>query len=159
ATLYELLTLEPAFRGSDREELLRQIAFEEPAPPRRGNKAIPAELETGVLKAMEKNPADRHATAKEAGGDLAPVPARRPIRARPAGVVRRLRKWGRRHPAWVAAAGALALAVLLLGGAALWRERGQRAAAEHAVESALDRAELLGRQEQWDEALAVLAVA
>ena len=29
-TLYELLTLEPAYRGSDRQELLRQIAFEEP---------------------------------------------------------------------------------------------------------------------------------
>src|SRR5262249_24388967 len=28
-TLYELLTLEPAFTGSDRQELLRQIAFEE----------------------------------------------------------------------------------------------------------------------------------
>ena len=35
ATLYELLTLEPAFGGSDRQELLRQIAFEEPRPPRR----------------------------------------------------------------------------------------------------------------------------
>src|SRR5262249_16761238 len=37
ATLYELLTLEPAFPGQDREELLRQIAFEEPRPPRRLN--------------------------------------------------------------------------------------------------------------------------
>jgi serine/threonine protein kinase len=57
ATLYELLTLEPAYRGSDRQELLRQIAFEEPRSPRRLNKPIPAELETIVLKAMEKNPA------------------------------------------------------------------------------------------------------
>src|SRR5262249_556079 len=30
ATLYELLTLQPAFAGSDRQELLREIAFEEP---------------------------------------------------------------------------------------------------------------------------------
>src|SRR5262249_25182707 len=51
ATLYELLTLEPAFGGRDREELLRQIAFEEPRPPRRLNAAIPAELATIVLKA------------------------------------------------------------------------------------------------------------
>jgi serine/threonine protein kinase len=35
ATLYELLTLQPAFGGEDRQELLRQIAFEEPAAPRR----------------------------------------------------------------------------------------------------------------------------
>src|SRR5437870_7948492 len=53
ATLYELLTLEPAFSGHDRQELLRQIAFEEPKPPRRLNRAIPVELETVVLKAME----------------------------------------------------------------------------------------------------------
>ncbi len=59
ATLYELLTLEPAFPGTDRQEILRQIAFDDPKPPRRLNKAIPAEIETIVLKAVEKNPADR----------------------------------------------------------------------------------------------------
>jgi serine/threonine protein kinase len=59
-TLYELLSLEPAFCGEDRQELLRQISFEEPRSPRRVNKRIPAELETIVLKAMEKNPAERH---------------------------------------------------------------------------------------------------
>src|SRR5262249_33434112 len=37
ATLYELLTLRPTFEGKDRQELLRQIAFEEPVPPRRVN--------------------------------------------------------------------------------------------------------------------------
>ena len=99
ATLYELLTLEPAFAGTDRQELLRQIAFEEPKPPRRINRAIPAELETIVLKAMEKNPADRYATAKELADDLRRFLADEPILARRAGVVRRLRKWGRRHPA------------------------------------------------------------
>src|SRR5262249_31665285 len=41
-TLYELLTLEPAYNGRNREEVLRQIAFEEPRPPRRLNRAIPA---------------------------------------------------------------------------------------------------------------------
>src|SRR5262249_46618841 len=55
ATLHELLTLEPVFDGADRQELLRQIAFEEPAQLRRHNKSIPAELETIVLKALEKN--------------------------------------------------------------------------------------------------------
>src|SRR5208337_1601122 len=37
ATLYELLTLEPVFNGRDRQELLRQIAFDDPTPPRRLN--------------------------------------------------------------------------------------------------------------------------
>jgi tetratricopeptide (TPR) repeat protein len=159
ATLYELLTLEPAFGGNDRQELLRQIAFEEPKPPRRIYKAMPAELETIVLKAMEKNPAERYATAKELADDLRRWLTDEPIRARPAGVVRRLRKWGRRHRAAVTAAALLLLAVLVLGGIVLVRELDQRAAAKHSVESALERVELLRQQERWDEALAVLEVA
>jgi serine/threonine-protein kinase len=41
ATLYELLTLQPAFDGPDRQEILRKIAFDDPRQPRRLNKAIP----------------------------------------------------------------------------------------------------------------------
>src|SRR6516162_53752 len=65
ATLYELLTLRPVFAGSNREALLRQIAFEEPRLPRQHNRAIPPELEIIVQKALEKNPVDRYATAQE----------------------------------------------------------------------------------------------
>src|SRR5262249_27555794 len=86
ATLYELLTLEPAFAGADRQEWLRQIAFEEPKSPRRMSKGIPAELEMIVLKALEKNPAERYATAKELADDLRRFLADEPVRARPAGV-------------------------------------------------------------------------
>src|SRR5262249_33042424 len=64
-TLYELLTLRPAFPGEDRQEVLRQITSEEPAPPRRLNRAIPAELETVVLKAMAKGPEERYQSASE----------------------------------------------------------------------------------------------
>jgi serine/threonine protein kinase len=65
ATLYELLTLRPAFSGHDRQELLRQIAFEQPLPPRRLCRTLPPELETTLLKSLEKNPADRFGTAQE----------------------------------------------------------------------------------------------
>src|SRR5205823_14119961 len=82
ATLYELLTGEPVFAGNDRQELLRQIAFEEPRPPRRVNRAIPAELETIVLKALEKNPAERYGTAQELAQDLERYLKDEPIRAR-----------------------------------------------------------------------------
>jgi serine/threonine protein kinase len=34
-TFYELLTLEPAYTGTDRQEVLRQVAFEEPKAPRK----------------------------------------------------------------------------------------------------------------------------
>jgi serine/threonine protein kinase len=69
-TLYELLTLEPAYNGRNREAVLRQIAFEDPRPPRRLNPAVPIELETIVLKAMAKSPAERYATAQELADDL-----------------------------------------------------------------------------------------
>src|SRR5262249_34958378 len=58
ATLYELLTLRPVVDGNDREEILRKISFEEPSPPRSQDRAIPADLETIVLKALAKEPAE-----------------------------------------------------------------------------------------------------
>jgi serine/threonine protein kinase len=48
-TLYEALTLQPVFDGQEREDILRQIAHEEPRPPRRLDPAIPRDLETIVL--------------------------------------------------------------------------------------------------------------
>jgi serine/threonine protein kinase/WD40 repeat protein/tetratricopeptide (TPR) repeat protein len=111
-TLYELLTLEPAFAGSGRQELLRQIAFEEPRRPRRLNRAIPAELEAVVLKAMEKNPADRYASARELADDLGRFLEDKPIRAQPPTFVQRARKWARRHPEAVVTAAAAAVVLL-----------------------------------------------
>jgi hypothetical protein len=104
-TLYELLVLEPPFRGTDRQELLRQIASEEPKAPRRLNKAVPAELETIVLKAMEKSPADRYATARELADDLGRYLRDEPIRARRPSLAQRGRKWARRHRPVVWSAG------------------------------------------------------
>jgi serine/threonine protein kinase len=121
ATLYELLTLQPAFTGSDRQELLRQIAFEEPRSPRRLNRAIPAELETIVLKALEKNPAERYATAQELADDLRRFLEDRPIRARRPTLLQWLSKWSRRHRGVVAAALVwLVAALTVLEGSVGW---------------------------------------
>jgi WD40 repeat protein/serine/threonine protein kinase/tetratricopeptide (TPR) repeat protein len=114
ATLYELLALEPALPGGDRQELLRQIAFEEPKPPRRLNPVVPADLETIVLKAMEKNPADRYGTAQDLADDLRRYLDEKPIRARPATLWQRAKKWARRHKPVLAVALAVA-GVALLG--------------------------------------------
>jgi serine/threonine protein kinase/Tfp pilus assembly protein PilF len=113
-TLYELLTLEPAFDGRDRAEVLRQIALEEPCPPRRRNRSVPAELETVVLKAMAKVPAERYATAQELGDDLRRFLEDRPIHARRPTLWQRLARWSRRHKPVVIATGLAALLVLLV---------------------------------------------
>jgi serine/threonine protein kinase len=120
ATLYEFLTLEPPYAGYDRHALLHQIVFGEPRPLRRVNPAVPAELETIVLKALDKNPVERYATAKELADDLRRFLADEPIRARPVGMVRRLRKWTRRHPA---IATALVLLVAFAAVALVYRPR------------------------------------
>jgi serine/threonine protein kinase/tetratricopeptide (TPR) repeat protein len=144
ATLYELLALQPTFAGTDRQELLRQIAFEEPKALRRGNKAIPADLETIVLKALEKNPAERYATAKELADDLRRWVEDRPIRARRPSPVQRLRKWGRRHRAAVWAAVVCLLVTLVALGGTGGRLLSDRAArhreAEDKVKWALEAA-------------------
>src|SRR5262245_57768471 len=70
ATLYELLTGRPAVEGQDRQEILKRITDEEPRPPRSHNRAIPVDLETIVLKALTKEPAERYATAKDLAEDL-----------------------------------------------------------------------------------------
>jgi WD40 repeat protein/serine/threonine protein kinase len=103
-TLYELLTLRPAYDGRDRQEVMQQIAFEDPRLPRRLNKAIPVELETIVRKAIGKNAAERYATAQELADDLRRFLDDKPIRAKKPTVLDWTRKWARRHPGIVGTA-------------------------------------------------------
>ncbi len=112
-TLYELVTLEPAFRGNDRGELLRQIAEEDPSPPRRLNKAIPAALETILLKATAKEPADRYATAQELAADLGRFVANQPIAAKRPTLVKRAGRWARRHKTMLAGVAVMAILAVL----------------------------------------------
>jgi eukaryotic-like serine/threonine-protein kinase len=120
ATLYEILTLVPPFRGDDRIDLLHRIAHQDPVPPRRIDSRIPVELETIVLKAMAKVAGDRYATAADMADDLGRFLDDRPIRARRPGVLGRTARWTHRHGKLVAIAGASAVVLAVgLAGAAL----------------------------------------
>ncbi len=112
-TLYELLTLQPAYDAADRHELMRKIAFEEPPAPRRLNETIPDDLQTIVLKAMSKNAADRYETAQEVAEDLTRFIKDQPIRARRPTLLQRVGKWSRRHKPLVASL-ALAICVIMI---------------------------------------------
>jgi WD40 repeat protein/serine/threonine protein kinase len=141
-TLYELLTLEPAYNGRNREEVLRQIAFEEPRPPRRLNPSIPAELETIVLKAMEKSPEERYASAQELADDLRRYLEDKPIKARRPTMRQRAAKWARRHKAVVRAAGlafVLATVALAVSTALVWRANEGLNQANRDLHEALER--------------------
>ncbi len=116
ATLYELLTLRPPFEGRDRNALFRQIAEDDPVPPCDLDRSVPRELETIVLKALRKDPADRYGTALEMADDLARFLDGRPILARRPTPAERLRGWARRHPSLV---GSGVVALILLSVASL----------------------------------------
>jgi serine/threonine protein kinase/Tfp pilus assembly protein PilF len=149
ATLYELLTLEPVHDGADRQVLLRQIGHEEPRPPRRLNPAVPADLETVLLKALAKEPAGRYPTARELADDLRRFLEDKAIRARRPTAWQRARKWLRRHRSVAATAavlGVLAVAGLAAGTVLLWREQERTRAALREAEANYRLAEAQRRQ-------------
>ena len=135
-TLYELLTLRPAIEGGDRRELLRRIAERDPPPPRRLNEAVPADLETVILKAMAKEPDARYSSAEELAADLIRFLDHRPIRAKRPTLWQRASKWSRRHRHFVASAATmlvLAVVGLSISTLLIWQEQGRTAEAlEHA---------------------------
>jgi tetratricopeptide (TPR) repeat protein/serine/threonine protein kinase len=150
ATLYELLTLAPVCPGTDRQEVLRQIACEEPIAPRRLNKAVPPELEVIVLKALEKTPVERYGTAQEVADDLRRWLDDRPIQARRPSLIQRWRKWTRRHRAAVTTAAVCSLvSLIVIVGSIGWvlaEQRARQRQAEVRVQDALDEAIPLLRQ-------------
>ncbi len=112
-TLYELLTLRPAYDASDRLKLIEQIKNQEPPRPRSIDVRIPRDLETIVLKAMEKDPESRYATAGAMAEDLRRFLADEPIQARRVSASERYWRWARRNPA-IATLGGVLTAVLVL---------------------------------------------
>src|SRR5262249_33000239 len=113
-TLYELLTLRPAFEDSNRARLINRIAQEEPSRPRQVDRRIPLDLETIVLKAMDKEPGRRYATIGEVAEDLRRFLMDRPVKARRTSLSERAWRWCRRNPAKAVAA-SLAVVTLLAG--------------------------------------------
>jgi hypothetical protein len=98
-TLYELLTLRPAFPEPDRNKLIAQLMHDEPPPPRKLNPLVPRDLETIVLKAIARAPGQRYRSAEELAADLQRFVDNKPVHARRVGWRQRLRLWFRRSPA------------------------------------------------------------
>src|SRR5690606_683977 len=63
--LYEMLAGEPPFTGPTAQAIITRSITEEPRPLARTRAAIPVGVDTAVLKALAKSPADRFATASE----------------------------------------------------------------------------------------------
>jgi serine/threonine protein kinase/WD40 repeat protein len=164
-TLYELLVLRPAFDGKDRLQLVEQIGRQEPARLRALDPRIPRDLETLLMKAIEKDPRRRYASADDLAEDLRRFLADEPIRARRIGPVERLGRWGRRNPL-VAGLSAAVVLVAALGFAGVFgqmqvAQANERQAKVNAAQANEQRDEAqrqqAGAQRQRDEARALAA--
>jgi WD40 repeat protein len=111
-TLYELLTLRPAFDPCDRLKMIERIKTEEPARVRSLDGRIPRDLETIVLKATEKDPKERYASAEAMAEDLRRFLADEPIQARRASTAERYWRWARRNPGIAVLGGLLTLVLV-----------------------------------------------
>jgi serine/threonine protein kinase/WD40 repeat protein len=148
-TLYEMLTLRPAFPGERRAELIDRVRHAEPPRPRQLDPHIPRDLETVVLKALAKEPARRYPTAAALAEDLRRFLADRPVLARRSTRLERAWRWCRRNPLVAAlAAGVVLLLAVLLAGALLSNARLQEQLAR------ADRAEKGETEKRWDSYLA-----
>lgn len=171
--LYECLAGERPFVAESLEEMLAKVRSAEFVPLRTRVKRVPRDLDTIVSRCLGKDPADRYPGARELADDLARFVRGEPIAARPVGRAERLARWVRRNPTRAAAWGmsglALALVVVVLVIAAMWRDserardaavaaRADEEAAKKKVEDLLGveqglRGELQGANEKLGVAL------
>ena len=112
-TLYELLTLRPAFDSSDRLKLIEQIKTEEPrrspGPSMPGSRAT---WRRSCSKAIEKDPKARYQSAEAMAEDLRRFLADEPIQARQVSAAERYWRWARRNPV-IAVLGGVLTALLV----------------------------------------------
>ena len=154
ATLYELLTGRPPFAASTRMALIAAVLTKPPASPRALRPQVDRDLETIVLRCLEKEQEARYPSAVALAEDLERWLRDEPILARRPGPLERLARWRRRNRGLARALGAGAAAILLaagLSGAALLearlaREESARAERERLAGEA--RRELLAGQAQ-----------
>jgi WD40 repeat protein len=136
ATLYQQVTGVPPFRGDDPLTVLDKVVREDPLPPGRLQPGLPKDVQTIILKCLEKDPSRRYANAEALAEDLRRYLEWEPILARPASVPAKALKWMKRHPAASAMGAVIAASMVVLGvGTAFYvvnvtreREAAQRAA-------------------------------
>ena len=116
-TLYEMLTLQPAYDGRDGySQMIRKVSEGKLASPRKLNPEAPNELETIVLKAIAREPNARYATAQDLADDLNRFLDDRPILATRASLTEHAWRWSRRNPLAAGLVGLVASLMFALAG-------------------------------------------
>lgn len=133
ATLYWLVTGKAPFEGAFTEIVRGHTTALSPEAPSRLNPEVSRDLDIIILKCLEMDQERRYLSAFELSEDLRRYLAGEPILARPAGVLYRLRRKARRHPAMTGALATLVAAALALGAFSLyaqWKSARQATAAQ-----------------------------
>ena len=114
--LYELLTRRAPYTLTEMQvfEATRVIREQEPTRLSTVDRTLRGDLETIVLKTLEKDRERRYQSAADLAADIRRYLASEPIQARPASTAYQLRTFARRNKALVGGVGATIL-VLLLG--------------------------------------------
>ena len=114
AILYELITGRPPFRAATVLDTLEQVRSATPPALSRIRPGLPIDIETIVLKCLEKDPARRYPSAAVLAADLRRFCVGEPIWARRVGMIGRALKWARRRPLTAALTILSAASTLLL---------------------------------------------
>ena len=112
-TLYEMLSLELPFLARNREELRRLVLQGRSEGLRSRNPAVPWDVETVCMVAMDPDPARRYPDMDAFAGDLERLLNRESILARRPGVLLRARRWTQRNSTLAVS---LLAGILLVGG-------------------------------------------
>ncbi len=153
--LYELVsgTLPYPTRGMSVVQAIRNICEEPPKPL-----DVDADLQTILVKALEKEPDGRYQSAAALAEDVERYLGNQPILAHPPSTVYQLKKLVARHRGMVAAAGVIAVLLVALGvtmvvQAGRVRKERDRATAEAAKAGAIDSflLDALGAADPWSK--------
>ncbi|MBD3318278.1 protein kinase [Candidatus Woesearchaeota archaeon] len=154
-TLYNMVTGGLPYSGKTAMAVLSNVCTGEPIPIRdqakQRNIPLPQDVETIVMKAMDREKSKRYQSALEFAEDIERFLNKEPIMARPYTRVERAVKYCRRHPAKVAG---IAGTVLALIGGAVGTKIVVDARHEARVQEELVQAESLQDSGQAQEAIA-----
>jgi len=118
AILTEVLTGKPPVTGASVANKLAATLQGKIAAPRDRRRDVPAPLDAIARCALASEVEERTQTAAEFVADLRAFLADEPVGVYPEGPLARARRWGRRHPAFVAVAGVTVACTLVFGGVA-----------------------------------------
>jgi len=138
-TLFELLTDRRPFEGSTLESTYKSILGGVMPDPIRLNPAVDTDLKAILGRGLERSPGRRFVSARALADDLRRYLEHRPIHAKPAGPILKLRRWYTRRPALAAAltmvvvslAGGLVSSLVFLGQVTEQRNRVHHKAQEY----------------------------